>query len=84
MNDLVQLAINIPNPEFQEILAFSQKKGLSVDEMVLEALHYWKREFESEKKAKTYEDGYKRLPENLKEIQAFENISLSEFETDGW
>ena len=84
MNNLTQLAINIPEVDFNEILKFSKKSGLSVDEVILEALRFWKNESLNGGNIEHYMDSYKRMPENLKDNEAWEKASLASFENDEW
>jgi hypothetical protein len=44
MNGLRQLSIKISESEFQEISEFSHRKGLTVEEMILSAIQFWKSE----------------------------------------
>ena len=52
--------------------------------MILEAIRAWKDKREKEKLTKTYEDGYKRIPESLNDIKAWEKASLSVFSQEEW
>jgi hypothetical protein len=80
----IQLAIDIPDNEYKEIESFRAKRGLSMNELILEAIRFWKNENEIAKKVGIYMNGYLRIPENLKEIESRENASLPSFSQDAW
>lgn len=84
MNRSVKFAISIPNKEFKELEAFRRKKGVSRSKLILEAIQFWKEAKEKEKLVRIYEEGYKRVPENLTNIEAWEKASLSAFSQEEW
>ncbi len=84
MNRSVKFAISIPDKEFKELEAFRRKKGISRSKLILEAIKFWKEAKEKEKLVRIYEEGYKRLPENLTNIEAWEKASLSAFSQEEW
>jgi len=79
MAKAVKFAVSIPSNEFNELEAIRKKKGLSRSEFVREAIKLWKEEREKRKLIKIYEEGYKKVPENLATIEAWERASLSSF-----
>jgi len=84
MNRSVKFAISIPDKEFKELEAFRRKKGVSRSKLILEAIQFWKEAKEKEKLVRIYEEGYKRIPENLTNIEAWEKASLSAFSQEEW
>jgi len=84
MNRSVKFAISIPDKEFKELEAFRRKKGVSRSKLILEAIKFWKEAKEKEKLVRIYEEGYKRVPENLTNIEAWEKASLSAFSQEEW
>lgn len=84
MNRSVKFAISIPDKEFKELEAFRRKKGVSRSKLILEAIKLWKETKEKEKLVRIYEEGYKRVPENLTNIEAWEKASLSAFSHEEW
>jgi hypothetical protein len=67
-----------------QIEAYRKKKRVSRSKFVLEATKAWKEVKEREKLIKIYEEGYKRVPENLVDIQAWEKAALSSFSKEEW
>jgi len=84
MNRSVKFAISIPDKEFKELEAFRRKKGVSRSKLILEAIKFWKEAKEKEKLVRIYEEGYKRVPENLTNIEAWEKASLSALSQEEW
>jgi metal-responsive CopG/Arc/MetJ family transcriptional regulator len=80
----VKFAVSIPGSEFKELETIRKKKGLSRSEFVRETIRHWKEEREKRNLAKAYEEGYKRVPENLTAIEAWEKVSLSSFTSEEW
>ncbi|MBM4334264.1 MAG: ribbon-helix-helix protein, CopG family [Deltaproteobacteria bacterium] len=84
MGNVVKFAVSISGGEFKELEALRKKKGLSRSEFIRQTVKLWKEEKEKKKLVKVYEDGYKRVPENLASIEAWEKASLSAFSSEEW
>lgn len=84
MSRSVKFAISIPDKEFKELESFRKRKGLSRSKVILEAIKLWKETKERERLVRIYEEGYKRMPENVRDIEAWEKASLSVFSQGDW
>jgi metal-responsive CopG/Arc/MetJ family transcriptional regulator len=84
MSGSVKFAVSIPDKEYKEIETFRKKKGISRSKFVLEAIQLWKETKDREKLIKVYEEGYKKFPEDLRDIEAWEKTSQSVFSKDDW
>jgi len=84
MDKAVKFAVSIPGSEFKELEVLRKKKGLSRSGFIREAIRLWKEEKEREKLVKAYEDGYRKVPENLVVAEAWEKASLSAFSSEEW
>jgi len=84
MSRSVKFAISIPTNEFKKLEVFRKKEGISRSKLILEAFKLWKKEKERERLIKIYEEGYKKVPENLMNIEAWERASLSVFSHEEW
>jgi len=84
MGRSVKFAISIPDKEFKELEAFRKKKGVSRSKIILETIKFWKEAKDKQRLVKIYEEGYKRIPENLTNIEAWEKASLSAFSEEEW
>lgn len=84
MRGSIKFAISIPDKEFKELEAFRKKKGVSRSKFVLEAINLWKESIERTKLIRIYEEGYKKIPENLRDMEAWEKASLSALSKEEW
>ncbi|MBW2040269.1 MAG: ribbon-helix-helix protein, CopG family [Deltaproteobacteria bacterium] len=84
MRGSVKFAISIPDKEFKELESFREKEGLSRSRFILQAIKLWKETKERERLVRIYEEGYKRVPEDLRDIEAWEKASLNVFSKEDW
>ncbi|MDH7514019.1 MAG: ribbon-helix-helix protein, CopG family [Clostridiales bacterium] len=84
MSNSVKFAVSIPGNEFEELESLRKKRGLTRSSFIREAIRVWKETRERERMVRIYEEGYKRIPENLSEIEAWEKASLSSFSREEW
>jgi Arc/MetJ-type ribon-helix-helix transcriptional regulator len=84
MGKAVKFAVSISGNEFKELEVLRKKKGLSRSEFIRETIRLWKEEKEKERLVRVYEEGYKRVPENLANIEAWEKASLSSLSREEW
>ncbi len=84
MDKSVKFAVSIPGTEFKELEDIRKKKGLTRSEFIRETLKLWKEEKEKKRLIRIYEEGYKRVPENLEAIEAWEKASISTFSPEEW
>jgi Arc/MetJ-type ribon-helix-helix transcriptional regulator len=84
MGKAVKFAVSISGNEFKELEDLRKKKGLSRSEFIRETIRLWKEEKEKERLVRVYEDGYKRVPENLANIEAWEKASLNSLSREEW
>ena len=84
MAKAVKFAVSISDNEFKELETLRKKKGLSRSEFIRETIKLWKEEREKKKLVKIYEDGYRRIPENLTAMEAWEKASLCAFSSEEW
>ena len=84
MAKAVKFAVSVSDHEFKELETLRKKKGLSRSEFIRETIKLWKEEREKKKLVKIYEEGYRRIPENLTAMEAWEKASLSTFSSEEW
>jgi len=84
MSHSVKFAISLPAEEFRNLESYRKKTGLSRSRFILEALRLWKKAKKTERLIRTYEDGYKRMPENAARAEAWEKASLEIFSNEDW
>lgn len=84
MSNSVKFAVSIPGNEFKELESLRKKRGLTRSGFVREAIRFWKETKKRERMARIYEEGYKRIPDNLSNIEAWEKASLSTLSQEEW
>lgn len=84
MSRAVKFAISMPDKEFKELEIFRKKEGMSRSKIIVEAIRLWKERKEKNRLVRIYEEGYKRMPENPSDVQAWEKASLSAFSQEEW
>jgi metal-responsive CopG/Arc/MetJ family transcriptional regulator len=84
MNRAVKFAVSLPDREFKELEKYRKKRGVSRSKLVLEALCLLKEVQEKERLAIIYEEGYRRLPEKLPDLEGWEKASLNTFSRGDW
>lgn len=84
MGASVKIAISLPGEEFKELEAYRNKEGISRSKFILQVLKFWKEEKDKEMLVRMYEEGYKKEPENLRELEAWEKTSLNVFTQGEW
>jgi metal-responsive CopG/Arc/MetJ family transcriptional regulator len=84
MGSSIKFAISIPDKEFKELETFRKKRGVSRSKFILEAITLWKETKERERLIRIYEEGYKKVPENLRDTEAWEKASFSVLSQEDW
>jgi len=84
MGKAVKIAISIPQEEFEALEAHRNEEGISRSKFVRKTLRFWQEEKEKERLVSIYEEGYKRIPENPREIEAWEKVSSGVFSEGEW
>jgi hypothetical protein len=84
MSGSVKFAVSIPDKEYKEMESFRKKKRISRSKSLLEVIQLWKETEERERLIRTYEPGYKKLPENPVNADAWEKASQSVFSRSDW
>jgi metal-responsive CopG/Arc/MetJ family transcriptional regulator len=84
MDKAVKFAVSLPDKEFKELEKYRKKRGVSRSGLVLEAIRLWKDTKEKERLVKNYEEGYRKIPENLHDIEGWEKASLNTFSQGNW
>ena len=80
----VKFAVSIPGNEFEELETLRKKKRLTRSGFIRETLRLWKEETEKKRLVNIYEEGYRKVPENLKDVEAWERASLSSLTSEEW
>ena len=84
MGKAVKIAISIPQEAFKNLEANRNKEGITRSKFVLKTLRFWQEEKEKERLVSIYEEGYRRIPENPREVEAWEKVSSGVFSQGEW
>ena len=84
MGKAVKIAISIPQEAFKKLEANRNKEGITRSKFVLKTLQFWQEEKEKERLVSIYEESYKRIPENPRELEVWEKVSSSVFSQGEW
>jgi len=84
VSNSVKFAVSLAGNEFKELESLRKKKGLTRSGFIREAIRLWKETKKREKMVRIYEEGYKRIPDNLSNIEAWEKASLISFSQEEW
>ena len=84
MAKAVKFAVSIPGNEFKQLETLRKKTGLTRSEFIRETIKLWKEQREKKKLVKIYEEGYRRIPENISAIEAWEKASRSALTAEEW
>ena len=79
MGKSVKIAISIPQEDFRELEIHRDKEGISRSKFILKTLRFWQKEKGIERLVSIYEEGYKRIPEDPRELEAWEKVSSGVF-----
>ena len=84
MGKAVKFAVSMPEGKFNEIETIRLKEGLSRSKVIFEAVELWMKSRMMENQIRTYEEGYRNMPERLQDIKGWETASLVTFSDEGW
>ena len=84
MGKAVKIAISLPQEAFKKLEANRNREGITRSKFVLKTLRFWQEEKEKERLVNIYEEGYKRIPENPRELEAWEKVSSGVFSQGEW
>lgn len=80
----IKFAVSISEEEYRELEDMRKEEGLSRSGIVAEAIRFFKEFRKKKKLVRLYEEGYKKTPEKLTDIKAWERVSAETFSKEGW
>ncbi len=84
MARMVKTAITIPREEFRIVEAVRKESGKSRSQIIVEALRVWLTSRKIEEMERIYEEGYRKKPESLPEIEALMKAGASAMGPEKW
>ncbi len=84
MNRTVKFAISIPVDDFKSLEKLRKEKGMTRSAFIRSVIRMFKESQKMQKLVKLYIEGYKKNPENLREIEALEKASIDSLPLEDW
>lgn len=82
MRNTLKIAISLPKEDFYNLEHIRKKLGFSRSTIIDKAIRFWLDYREKEESIKRYREGYKKKPESIQEIEAFEQASAEAFKEE--
>ncbi len=76
MQNVRKIAISLPKDDFKEIEKVCARMGIGRSAVIGRAIRFWLQQREKAQMIKCYEDGYKRKPERVFDLESFEKAEL--------
>jgi len=80
----VKVAVSMNNEDFMTIEYIRKREGMTRSGVVVRAIRLLRDKAEREKMIMAYEEGYRKHPEKLVEITAFEKAGFETMSDEGW
>jgi len=81
MQNTFKIAISLPREDYVEIEKLCKKTGLGRSALIDQAIRFWLEQKNVEKMIRKYEAGYKKSPEIVANLKAFEKSQLEVFDS---
>lgn len=83
MRNTLKIAISLPKEDFCQLERIRKKLGLGRSGIIDKAIRFWLGHRKQEELIKRYQEGYKKKPESIQEIEALEKASAEAFKEEG-
>jgi len=82
MRNTLKIAISLPKEDFYKIEHIRKKLGFDRSTIIDRAIRFWLGHREQEELIKRYQQGYRKKPERIREIEAMEKASAEAFKEE--
>ena len=82
MRNTLKIAISLPKEDFYKLEQVRKKLGFGRSTIIDKAIRFWLGYREQEELIKKYREGYRKKPESIQEIEAFEQASAEAFKEE--
>jgi len=79
MRNTLKIAISLPKEDFYKLEQIRKKLGFGRSVIIDKAIRFWLGYREKEELIKRYQEGYRKKPEDIREIEAMEKASAEAF-----
>lgn len=82
MRNTLKIAISLPKEDFYKLEQVRKKLGFGRSHIIDKAIRFWLGCREQEELIRRYQEGYRKKPEPIQEIEAFEQASAEAFKEE--
>jgi len=82
MRNTLKIAISLPKEDFYKLEQIRKKLGFGRSAIIDKAIRFWLGYREQEELIKRYQEGYRKKPESVQEIQAMEQAAAEAFKEE--
>ena len=82
MRNTLKIAISLPKEDFYKLEQIRKKLGFGRSHIIDKAIRFWLGYREQEELIKRYQEGYRKKPESVQEIQAMEQAAAEAFKEE--
>lgn len=82
MRNTLKIAISLPKEDFYKLEQIRKKLGFGRSHIIDKAIRFWLGYREKEELIKRYQEGYRKKPESIQEIEAMEKASAEAFKSE--
>ena len=82
MRNTLKIAISLPKEDFYKLEQIRKKLGFNRSTIIDKAIRFWLGYREQEDLIKLYREGYRKKPESIQEIEAFEKAVAEAFKSE--
>ena len=82
MRNTLKIAISLPKEDFYKLEQIRKKLGFDRSNIIDKAIRFWLDYREREELIKRYQEGYRKKPESVQEIQAMEQAAAEAFKEE--
>lgn len=79
MRNTLKIAISLPKEDFYKLEQIRKKLGFGRSSIIDRAIRFWLNHREQADLVKQYQEGYRKRPESMQEIQAMEQAAAEAF-----
>lgn len=83
MQNTMKIAISIPKEDYYKIEKIRKKLGFARSALIDKAVRFWMEHQEQQQLIRRYKEGYKNVPEDIREIKAMEDVYADAFKEEG-
>jgi metal-responsive CopG/Arc/MetJ family transcriptional regulator len=83
MRNTLKIAISLPKEDYYKLEQIRKKLGFGRSSIIDKAIRFWLNHRERADMIKRYEEGYRKKPESIQEIEAFEKAAADAFREEG-